>query len=286
MKKFLRWMLALLLLAGGAGAHAAITCTSLQASDYTGGYQANTTMATQSSVTLNCNRTVATDPTTVYFWITADNGLWSSGQNQNNARRTVGNNNYNIRYDIFLTSCSGQQFTGNTTISGTMVWPAAQLGNLSTTQIFWTCINTGQSPASAGAYTDTITMSAIYYGSGLAVVTGTHDVTIYGQASCVINPTPGNVTVPYPALSTTNVVRTTSFGARCSATMPYSLAISPASGTLAGINYNVTLPSYSATGTGAVQTHTVTITAPSGQAGTCAGAVCTQTQTHTLTITY
>jgi len=52
------------------------------------------------------------------------------------------------------------------------------------------------------------------------------------------------------------------------------------------VNYTVTLDTNATNGTGAVRTHVVTVSAPAGQAGTCAGASCTASQTHTLTISY
>ena len=282
MKTTLRWLVGLFLVLCAFGAQAAITCTSLVGSDYSTNYINNTTTGTQTSFTITCNRTATADATTLYYFVTADNGNWATGNN-NNARRAAG---ATIRYDVYTTGCGGTQWTGNTNISGTIVWPAAQLGTMTGTQTFWTCITTAQNPTTAGAYTDTITLTAVTFGTGFAQITGTHDITIYAPASCVINPAAGNVTMTYPAFSAAAVTRNTTFGVRCTVGMPYTLAVAPATGTLAGVNYTATLGTNASNGTGAVQTQTVTITAPAGQAGTCAGASCTATQTHTLTITY
>jgi hypothetical protein len=110
---------------------------------------------------------------------------------------------------------------------------------------------------------------------------------------------PGSIGLIYPAFSTSAVAQTTSFTSLCTTSMPYTLAISPTSGTLVGVNYDISVsaggvagsPSCAgaqcdATGTGASQPYTVTVTAPPGQSGTCTTGTCSSTQLHTLTITY
>lgn len=286
MKMFLRLLMAITLALAANAASAAITCTSITSTGFTTAYVPNTTVSTQLSFTITCNRGSTSDPTTLSYSVKADNGLTPQG-NANRASLLLGGVTSYINYDVYTPSCSTTQWKNNVAISGTVTWSATQTGNATDTEPFWGCIVTAQNPTTAGSYTDSIGITATYNpGTGNTTLPGTIPVTIYAPANCVINPAPGNVNIIYPAFSAVAQSSTTSFGATCTSPMPYSLSVSPATGTLAGVNYNVTLGTTSATGTGTLQTHTITVTAPAGQGGTCAGATCTATQTHTLTVTY
>lgn len=286
MKLILRILLACALLFGAAGAGAAITCTTITSPGYTTAYVAGTTGGLQLSFTVTCNRGSTSDPTSISYSVQASNGDNAKGIN-NRAALTIGGTTYYVGYDVYTPSCGGSQWKGNVSLGGTVTWSSSQTGNATDAQSYWACINAAQNPAASGAYQDTIIMTATYNpGTGNTVLTGTIPVTIYAPASCVINPAPGNVNIVYPAFSPTPLSSSTSFGATCTAPMPYSMAVSPTTGTLAGVNYDVSLSPASATGTGSLQNYTITVTAPAGQGGTCTGASCTATQTHTLTITY
>ena len=95
-----------------------------------------------------------------------------------------------------------------------------------------------------------------------------------------------NFTMAYTSFSAAAVSGTTNFRTTCKTGMPYTLDVAPASGTLAGVAYNMSLSATTPSGTGAPETFTVTATAPSGQSGTCTGVACTQSLVHTLTIGY
>ena len=285
--KILVRLLALVALAFAAtGAHAAISCTSLVSPGFTVAYVPGTTVSLQLSFTITCDRGSTSDPTSISYSVKANNGLTPQGAS-NRASLTLGGTTSYVFYDAYAVACGGQQWKNNVTVSGTVSWSPTQTGNSTDSQTFWGCIVTAQNPTAAGAYTDQITMTATYNpGTGNTTLDGFIPVTIYAPANCVINPAPGNVSILYPAFSAVPLSSTTQFGATCTSPMPYSLAVTPATGTLAGVNYNVTLGTPTATGTGLLQMHTITVTAPAGQPGTCAGASCTATQTHTLTVTY
>lgn len=286
MRTILRLLAAMLLALTAMGAHAAITCTSITTSGFTTAYVPNTTVALQLSFTITCNRGSTTDPTTLSYSVKADNGRTPQG-NANRASLSLGGTTSYIFYDVYTPSCAGTQWKNNVSVSGTVTWGQTQTGNSTDTQPYWACIVNPQNPTAAGTYMDTIAIDATYNpGTGNAVVSGTIPVTIYAPANCLINPAPSGVSLIYNAFSVVPVSGTTSFGATCTSPMPYSLAVSPATGTLSGVNYDVTLSAPTGTGTGTLQTYTITVTAPPGQAGACAGASCTATQTHTLTVTY
>lgn len=287
MKAVLRWVAFVLLALGSAGAQAAITCTTITSDPLTIFYAAGTTTGVQVALTLTCSRGSTSDPTSTPWSVTANNGLHAKRAN-NFARLTQNGKNYDLSYDVYTTGCGGAQWSGRTTISGTLTWAAGQTGNATATAYYWGCINKPQTPTAAGWYTDTIGLTATYDpGAGPnQKINGTIDVSIYAPATCVINPPPGSISITYPAFSPLALSGTTTFGATCTDSMPYTLDVSPASGTLAGVNYTVGLSAASAVGTGAIQTFTVTVTALAGQSGTCSTASCTATQTHTLTIAY
>ncbi|MFL6692378.1 MAG: hypothetical protein ACJ8GO_05410 [Ramlibacter sp.] len=272
--------LCLLLLVGG-GARAAITCTSITSPGWTAAYVNGTTPSTQGSFTMTCSRGLTTDPTSINYSVTVNNGGNPTGQTNYATLVTT-----KINYDTFTVSC-GNPWKNNTAISGTVTWGATSTGNSSDSRNFWLCVNNAQTLAAQGTYSDTVTMTATYNpGTGNTTVTGAIQVNFYAPAFCNIVTSPGNISLSYPAFSLAAVSSNTSFATQCTSTLPYTLDISPASGTLAGVNYTVGVSQASATGTGLNQPFTITATAPASQPGTCTVATCTNTQTHTLTITY
>jgi hypothetical protein len=280
---FLRWCALLLLLLAGGGAHAAITCTSITSPGFNTAYVANTTQAMQITFTITCSRGSVNDPTSINYSVFDNNGTHATG-NANAAALVTGRTTNKINYDFYTTGCGGTQWAGFTTITGTVTWNANQTGNATDDSTFWACINAPQTPTASGVFTDSVTLTALY--NGFNFLSATVPVNIYAPANCTISPAPGNISITYPAFSPIALTGSTTFGANCTQLLPYTLSVSPASGTLSGVNYNVTLSAPGGTGDGTRQTYTVTVTAPPNQGGTCAGPSCTQTQTHTLTLTY
>lgn len=102
---------------------------------------------------------------------------------------------------------------------------------------------------------------------------------------------PGNIVLNYNSFTATAQAASTNFTVDCTLNTGYSLAITPANGTMLGLNYNLRLNNGNATwaglvGNGFAQPYSVTATIPADQAGTCATATCSATQAATLTITY
>ena len=283
MKRLTRLFFAAVLLAlGPLAAQAAITCTSISSPGVSINYPNGGTASVQTYFTVSCTRGLTSDATSVSYGVKADNGLQPTGQN-NNARLNLSGTNYDLRYDVYTTGCAAAQWKGNTTISDTITWSAGVTGTQTKNTTFWGCINTAATLTAAGTYTDTTTMSMTYNG---VTITGTVPVAIYGPALCsVATPSPSTITLNYTAFggaasSTANV------NATCTATMPYTVSVSPASGTLAGVAYTVAVSPLSANGTGSAQPFTITVSAIAGQSGTCTGTSCSQTQASVVTVTY
>ena len=278
--RLMQWLTALALMLSVNLAQAAISCT-ISSSGFTAGYPVNSasSIITQTSYSITCTRGLVTDSTTTSYSVKVNNGLQPTGQNNNAAS---GSNK--LRYDVYADSACGTQWKGNTTIpTSTGTITMSGLVSTTVTQNFWGCIGSGLSPA-AGTYTDTVTMTPTY---DLLVLGGsnTFPVTIVTPPTCTISSSPGNVAFSYTSFRTTAASASTTFGVTCSNSLPYTMAVSPASSTLVGISYSLSVPA-SSTGTGLQQTQTISGTAAAGQAGTCATGTCSGTQATTLTITY
>lgn len=108
---------------------------------------------------------------------------------------------------------------------------------------------------------------------------------------------PADVVFAYTSFQVANQASTGGgFSVTCTNTLPYSMSLSAASGTIIGLNYQLALPGQAlgaagplpiGSGSGAVQALAITGQMASGQSGTCALATCTPApNVHTLTITY
>jgi spore coat protein U-like protein len=278
--------MALLLLA--ANAQAAISC-SISSPGFTTAYDSNdiAKKIVQTYFRVSCARGDSMDPTSVTYSVGVNNGLYDSGGNR--AKRS--NGNFYISYDLF-TSAACSTLWGPSLSSSTLPIPSPGtmiLSGFNTTTVdtsYWGCIPSGQNTPSANPYNDTVTMTLNYsYGLVNASGSSTLTVLILNQASCSISTPPGTITFNYTSFGPT-INPTTTFGANCTSMLPYTMALDATSGTLLGLNYSLALSATSSTGTGVPQTHTITGTMVSGQAGTCAGSLCSATQGHTLILSY
>ncbi|HEY1230416.1 MAG TPA: spore coat protein U domain-containing protein [Ramlibacter sp.] len=281
----MRFLLALatawLLLLPGA-ASAAYSC-NISSSGFRTAYDPTvaTTNITQSSVTINCTR-ASGDSTSMPFSLSADNGLNPKGINN---QAFLAPNNF-LRYDIYMDGSCGTQWKGNNTFNGPLIFPSGQL-SATANVTYWGCIASAQNVA-AGVYGDTVNMK-LSYGPNPQSSTGLtpFPVSIATPATCALTQPPGTLNFGiYPSLSPVAVNGSAQFGVTCTSYLPYTMAISPGTGTLVGLNYTLSLATPSSTGTGALQNFTVDGTIAAGQAGVCGTATCTGQNTHTLTITY
>lgn len=281
-----QWLAAGLLLFASACAQAAITC-SVSSSGFSTAYDPTigTKTFVQSSFTVTCDRGLSTDPTTVSYSNTNNNGLQPNGVNN----RAALNGSY-IRYDAYVDSACGTQWKGNTPISGSMTFTTT--GPLSKSHNIWSCIPATQAPP-AGTYTDSVTMTLSYGAAPQSTASASYPVNIATPATC-------STTAPGPVAFGTYVAfggalaASTTFGATCTSYLPYTVAVSPTGGTIAGLDYTLLLTppagpsgtSLSATGSGALQTYTINGSMVGGQAGACSAGSCSGTVGHTLTLTY
>jgi hypothetical protein len=151
------------------------------------------------------------------------------------------------------------------------------------------------------------TAAALLSGNAFAQANPQFKVNLTLTPKCYINmtATPGHGTVSdvsltYTAFQTTDEEQSTSFAVKCTNTLAYDVAVSPATGTVSGVAYALKLvesstASYSDTGDASLtalvgsstgKDYSIGVRAKKDQAGTCAAPPCSGFSTHTVTVTY
>lgn len=140
--------------------------------------------------------------------------------------------------------------------------------------------------------------SSQIYAAANGTATGTFDVNIGLTSLCQVNAsatnpaTITNMSFSYTSFQTTDALASTSFGVRCTNTLPFSMVLDATSVTDAATNlaYTLALPVTSGTGDGTSQSFTVNGKIVAGQVGTCSTGSCNNSlgagKTRTLTVTY
>lgn len=288
--RLFRWFSCTALLLSAGGVHAAITC-SIASNGFSTAYS-NTTATqtiTQTSFTVTCTRALTTDPTSVSYTVAANNGLYANGINN----RAILNGASYLKYDVYTDGACGSQLKGNTTIPGAITF--AGTGSVSATISYWGCVQALQTGLAAGVYTDAVTLTLSYGPTPQSSASANAPVNIATPATCSISTTPGTVAFGSYIAFGGALAASTGFGATCTNYLPYTLAVSPTTGTIAGVTYTLLLQnaapvmsgtSLSVTGNGFQQTYTVNGTMAAGQSGVCPLTSCSGTVPHTLTLTY
>jgi hypothetical protein len=297
----MRTVLALLLCLSWLPAWAAFSCTMTTAS--VGVIYTAANVDTNGSVTITCTRDPAVDGASLTYRIKAADGTNAFATAPFRRARLGATTNY-LRYILRRgTAVGGAAACGNTTtwrapatgttnvITGTLNFTA---GSSVASATWGYCIRVrgtaGGNPAAptAGIYVDSFLVTAQYPNNDAGAlspsVPATYTVGVNNQ--CVFNTFPTGMSFNYTSFSATPQVQTRPFDLRCSNALPWSLAISPASNVLLGLNYSISASPASGMGTGADQVITLTGTIPAGQAGTCATSGCSASQAHVVTITY
>lgn len=278
----IRHQLILFMLVGALGvaaqtAHAVISCNISSPGFFTV-YDSTVAVPndTTSSVTINCSRALA-DASTLTYNLNANNGLSPTGQiNQAKLLTLI---KYNEYQDAAFSVLWGPSPPAKNAISGTINFGTGTTASV--TIPFYIRIAAGQA-AAAGNYTDTVTMILAY---GTATALATHAVLISTVPQCQISSPPGNIMFTYTAFQPAVAVASTTFAARCTTALPYTMSLD-ADTPMLDLAYSLLLPITTGTGTGLPQIYTISGTIPANQAGTCATATCTATAARTLLITF
>jgi spore coat protein U-like protein len=114
------------------------------------------------------------------------------------------------------------------------------------------------------------------------------NVTVTLTPSCSITQAPTDVAFTYSSFQGGPATATGgAFKVKCTNGLGYSVGLDATSGTVIGLNYTLTPPAASQSGTGADQSFTIGGSMLQGQSGTCAGpGTCAGSDVRTLTITY
>lgn len=295
----LRCIAGVSLLATGQGSWAAYSCDVSATS--VGVIYTAANVDTNGSVLLTCTR-LLTDANTLTYRIKANDGTnaQAAAPFRRAERGTSGNFlNYILRRG---TAAGGAATCGNTSTwrapaTGTtnVITGTLNFGTALTQSVTWGyCVRVrgtaGGNPAAptAGVYTDSFNVFGQYPNNNAGALTSSVAVnyTVGVNNQCVFNTFPSAMVFNYTSFTGTAQSAARTFDLRCSNALPWSVAVSPASTTLLGLNYTMGISPASGTGNGADQVITLTGTLPANQAGTCAGATCAGTQAHTVTITY
>ena len=239
---------------------------------------------TTGSYTVSCTRLVS-DPATLNYSLGADNGVHAAGA-QDRVQQGATANRYNYEpYRLTpYVNANRWQDAAATRFNGSIAFGAGLSG--SDTKAFDLRVPGSQAVRPAGTYTDTVAVTLRNLAGLATLASGAFNVTVITTNSCQIETAPGNLSFSYTSFQAGIVTASTTFGARCTTGLPYTMALDVTAGTLLGLNYMLSLSAAGGTGNGLEQTYTINGSIAAGQAGTCASASCAGSQTRTLTITY
>ena len=281
--------------AAGGGS---VVCTPGNFS-YSTGYSPTAAVDTVTALSFDvtCVRNTTGTDGTVTYAVAFNNGIHALAL-QNRAQNVLF-----LNYEFYKDAACTVKLEGASTISVTTGVVASGTTTV-TPNAFYACIPKLQTATAPSiAYTDTVALSITGTSSSPSVnfapgADGAGSVNIIAPVTCSISTAPGTVAFgSYTSLGSA-ALGSTSFGANCSNTLPYTMSLDNAFGVVAGLNYSVGLaassgattgtPSLTSTGTGIEQIFYIKGNMASGQAGSCAGGGCgsLQTDTRTLTITY
>ena len=295
--------LAIVLLLSVAPARAAITC-SIGSPGFNALYDVITATPTDnmSSFTINCSR-LDTDASTLNYIAFTNDGVNKTGPN-NRAKLTTANQY--INYDFFTDATFATNWSkSNKCIIGSINFGSSL--SASQTKTYFSRIPAAQTAPPLGSYVDTVTIYASYGATTCANnatqdTSGSFTVAISNVPACEISVPPGNVAFTYTAFQATAAAANTTFSARCTTNLPYSMALdrTPSSGVypgvVSGLRYGLSigttaggaaiLPTTSFSGNGNVVPYFINGTMPANQAGSCSSATCTASRLRALTFTF
>lgn len=129
-----------------------------------------------------------------------------------------------------------------------------------------------------------------------ATVSASFNVQVTLNSACRFNTGPGNVALSYTAFQTSVAAASSTMQVQCTSELPYQVSFSStdpnqrtAQGNLNGLSYTISMPAPPTgghKGTGASVSHTVDVSIPAGQSGSCASASCQASEAHTVYIVY
>lgn len=276
-----------LLLAISASAQAAISC-NLSATGVTGTYTSTANTSLTGSLTVNCSRLASDSGATVTYYISLDQGEPPAGRNMTRqggtqllAYRVYRNSNFSGTWTAGVGRAPGDPANG--ALDFTINWAGAT--SFSATVPYYFRVASGITQP-AGIYDDVPTFSLSTARNGTLLGTASYVTNVSIVSECFFNSAIPVVTVSYPSFSPTARTGSSTYSLSCTLSTPYTMAVTPAAGSLMGLSYSVAPSATSGTGSAFPQSYAVTATVPANQSGTCAAGTCAATQAHQIIITY
>lgn len=317
MKRFKHIFVCMLLIACGwsTNAYATVSC-SWQNPSFTISFNNTANVIAYESILVTCTRTGASLGAITALVKIFNTGGTGGACNGTNFTYAQGCHEYKSSppgaavYSVWSTSNNFSSTCSTTTpwvstagsatalTSTTVSWAANDTSTKQVTIPFYVCVPKSLSqsfPADNSPLTATLTTTGTVTitgsaetGSGGPNPTTAATDYINGTASCTASTAP-DILITYLALQNGTQSGSTQVGITCSSIYTYTISVSPASDSAAGIAYDVTPDVTSQRATGAEILHTITATAGANQVGSCAttcGATETASKPHTVTFTY
>jgi len=270
-----------------AGAEAAVSC-SLSATSVNGVYVRTANLNLSGTLTITCTRTAGEASQVIYIGV-------NEGEPPAGRVLTRQNGTETLAYQVYRNPAYTGQWTeaqgrapGNANAGGLEFTMTLTGATTSSTVNYYLQVPAGTAKP-AGIYDDlAITATLRPSRTGTPFGTAVFGATASIVDECFFNSSPTPLALNYTSFSATPVTGNSTFSVSCTQSTPYTMALDSTSATMPGLNiqYSLALSSASSTGTGFAQSHSVTVTIPAGQQGTCAMASCSGTATRTVTLTY
>lgn len=178
---------------------------------------------------------------------------------------------------------------------------ATGVNTYSSSYSFTFSIAAGLNPSAGTTYTDTVTFggtcTAAKKTGTCSVTPATLSISVDVTPKCAVS-TPADLNFVYTSFQTTKATAYSQYTVNCTKNTPYTMSLSPASGTLLNVPYALTLGttansatditgvSNTGTGTSAGSGYFVNGAILPGFVGTCTPGNCTASATHTLIVSY
>ncbi len=272
-------------------AHAAVICSgSVNLNPVT--YSATSATIATGSVDVSCTRSSPAEVVNL-----AGNGYnvlagigsvsYNLGADGGNVGTTIAVSGINqLDYDLLRSPGFSSDWSTGSVMAGSVTFGLFDLTSNTSTTNFQMQVPTGRWTSPPGTYTELVT---VFINHGTQTEQTTFTTTVQVNAACMFPVAPSDVNFgAYNSLAS-GVATTASSGFQvlCSQGVPISLVFDPASSSVLGLTYSLSLnPASGVVSLGSNTAFTINGSMAAGQAGTCNTAVCVGSQPRSITLSY
>ena len=245
----------------------------------------------QGSFSVACTRDRKGDPNKPTLWIGVDEGAGGATATQEGGTSTLGFTVYHRAAGSGVWTNTGNGVPANSTNTGAVAESLNFTGGATASDQydFYIRIPGFQWFRPAGVY-QSILMVTVRLGDANRPVLSQIplEVLISIPKDCRFSTPPTPIDISYTAFSTSAVTGASTFGLTCTQDTTYTMQLDVTRSVIPNVelSYGLTLNANNGTGSATSQSYTIDVSVDPGQAGRCAGAVCSGTDTRTITITY